>query len=121
MARRAAGCAASGGNGRCRPFLSWALAGTAQRRRRDCPRRVAAIRSGWLRQPLRNLRIDQLTNSLRFLSAAIRTFLLAGLALNIIFSPLKGFTPSRALVAGFLTTFILSRPGMVNKPWLRKL
>src|SRR5277367_2229749 len=51
----------------------------------------------------------------------MRTFLLAGLALNVIFSPLKGLMPSRALVAGFFTTFILSKPGMVNRPWLRRL
>src|SRR6202051_2664741 len=64
---------------------------------------------------------NQFTNSLRFLSAAIRTFLLAGFALNIIFSPLKGLTPSRAFVAGFFTNFIFSRPGIVNKPRLRRL
>ena len=42
-------------------------------------------------------------------------------ALNIIFSPLKGLMPSRALVAGFFTTFIFSSPGIVNTPWPRKL
>src|SRR5208282_5958494 len=51
----------------------------------------------------------------------MRTFLLAGFALNIIFSPLNGFMPSRALVAGFFTTFIFRRPGKVNRPWLRRL
>src|SRR6201996_1848657 len=51
----------------------------------------------------------------------MRTFLLAGLALNIIFSPLNGLMPSRALVAGFFTTFIFRSPGMVNRPWLRRL
>src|SRR5271163_1897026 len=51
----------------------------------------------------------------------MRTFLLAGFALNIIFSPLKGLMPSRALVAGFFTTFIFRRPGKVNRPWLRRL
>jgi len=37
----------------------------------------------------------------------MRTFLLAGFALNIIFSPLKGLTPSRAFVAGFFHDFHL--------------
>src|SRR5437762_10652279 len=50
-----------------------------------------------------------------------RTFLLAGLALNIIFSLVKGLMPSRAFVAGRLTTFILHRPGKVNRPLPRKL
>src|SRR5277367_2116959 len=63
----------------------------------------------------------QFTNSLSVFSAAMRTFLLAGFALNIIFSPLKGLMPSRALVAGFFTTFIFRRPGKVNRPWLRRL
>jgi alpha/beta superfamily hydrolase len=45
----------------------------------------------------------------------------AGLALNIIFSPVNGLTPSRALVAGFLTTFIFSRPGIVKRPLPRRL
>src|ERR1700752_872075 len=65
--------------------------------------------------------LDQFTISLRFLSAAMRTFLLAGLALNIIFSPVKGLTPSRALVAGFFTTFIFRSPGSVNSPPPRRL
>src|SRR5271168_4248618 len=51
----------------------------------------------------------------------MRTFLLAGFALNIIFSPLNGLMPSRALVAGFFTTFIFRSPGKVNRPWLRRL
>src|SRR5260370_24347149 len=63
-----------------------------------------------------DLVFDQFTNSLRFFSAAMRTFLLAGFALNIIFSPLKGFTPSRAFVAGFFPTFLFRSPGIVNKP-----
>src|SRR5687768_7136546 len=58
---------------------------------------------------------------LRLFRAITRTFLLAGLALNIIFSPVKGLTPSRALVAGFFTTFIFSRPGIVNRPLPRRL
>src|SRR5690606_19073453 len=51
----------------------------------------------------------------------MRTFLLAGFALKIIFSPVKGFTPSRAFVAGFFTTFIFATPGNVNRPWARRL
>src|SRR5688572_30791853 len=37
------------------------------------------------------------------------------------FSFVNGLIPSRAGDAGFLTTFILSKPGMVNRPALRKL
>src|SRR5215470_6574490 len=59
--------------------------------------------------------------ALRFLSGSTRTFLLAGLALNIIFSPVRGLTPSRALVAGFFTTFIFRSPGSVNSPPPRRL
>lgn len=40
----------------------------------------------------------------------------AGFALNMAGSPVKGFMPLRALVAGFRTTLILSRPGKVNIP-----
>src|SRR5579862_4220100 len=63
----------------------------------------------------------EFTIAFRLLSGITRTFLLAGLALNIIFSPVKGLTPSRALVAGFFTTFILSSPGNVNRPLPRRL
>src|SRR5690349_15363607 len=59
--------------------------------------------------------------ALRLFNGMARTFLLAGLALKVIFSPVKGFTPSRAFVAGFLTTLSLSRPGMVKRPLLRRL
>ena len=45
-----------------------------------------------------------------------RTILRAGLALNIIGSPLKGLTPLRALVAGFLMTTNLAKPGTRNTP-----
>ena len=61
----------------------------------------------------------QLTMALRLFSGMARTFLLAGFALNIIFSPVNGLTPSRALVAGFFTTFSFSRPGSVTIRWLR--
>src|SRR5579864_3702196 len=63
----------------------------------------------------------ELTMALRLFRGMTRTFLLAGFALNIIFSPVKGLTPSRALVAAFLTTFIFSRPGIVNRPLPRRL
>src|SRR5690606_27980715 len=64
---------------------------------------------------------QEFTKPFRFLSGMTRTFLLAGLALNIIFSPVNGLIPSRAFVAGFFTTFILSSPGRVNRPLLRRL
>src|SRR3984957_8941666 len=64
---------------------------------------------------------QELTIPFRLLSGTARTFLLAGLALKVIFSPVKGFTPSRAFVAGFFTTFSFSRPGRVNKPLPRRL
>ena len=54
--------------------------------------------------------------SFRFFSGESFTFLLAGFALNIIFSPVNGLMPSRAFVAGFFTTFIFNRPGNVNRP-----
>jgi len=42
----------------------------------------------------------------------MRTFLLAGFALNIhLFSPLNGLTPSRALVAGFFYDLHLQKSG----------
>src|SRR3981189_2946906 len=44
------------------------------------------------------------------------TDLLAGLAANSIGSFLKGFKPLRASVAGFVTTDILTKPGMTNSP-----
>src|SRR5690606_6910921 len=56
------------------------------------------------------------TISFRPFRAATLTVLEAGLALNIISSPVNGFTPLRALVAGFFTTRIFSRPGNVNRP-----
>jgi hypothetical protein len=43
----------------------------------------------------------------------------AGFALNVVSSPVKGLTPLRALVAGFLTTLILIKPGRLNMPALR--
>src|SRR5437588_116215 len=38
------------------------------------------------------------------------------LALKIISCPVKGLRPIRALVAGFLTSFSFSRPGIVTMP-----
>src|SRR5579871_3711048 len=66
-------------------------------------------------------RSAQFTKPFSDFSATARTFFEAGLALKVIFSPVKGFTPSRALVAGFFTTFSFSRPGSVNRPWPRRL
>src|SRR6478672_5933781 len=63
----------------------------------------------------------QFTIDLRLLSGSARTLRLAGLALNIIFSPVNGLMPSRALVAGFFTTLSLSSPGSVNRPLPRRL
>lgn len=59
--------------------------------------------------------------SLRAFSAVTLTEVLAGRALNMVSSPVKGLIPLRALRAGFLTVFILSRPGRVNSPTLRFL
>src|SRR5437016_464838 len=47
---------------------------------------------------------------------ALTTFR-AGLALNIISSPLNGLTPFRALVAAFLMTTNLAKPGTTNTPF----
>src|SRR5208283_1867805 len=63
----------------------------------------------------------QFTKLFRFFRGSARTFLLAGFALNVIFSPVNGFTPSRALVAGRFTTLSFSSPGMVNRPLPRRL
>ena len=54
--------------------------------------------------------------SLNALRALARTVLEAGFAENIIFSPVKGLVPSRALVAGLLRIFSLRRPGRVKTP-----
>src|SRR5688500_1222101 len=63
----------------------------------------------------------QFTRALRLFRGSTRTFLEAGFALNTIFSFVKGLMPSRAFVAGFFTTFILRRPGSVNRPGPRRL
>jgi hypothetical protein len=50
------------------------------------------------------------------LTGTTRTTFLAGLALIVIGSPVNGFLPGFALVAGFRTTLSFSRPGMTNWP-----
>src|SRR6185312_10072123 len=57
------------------------------------------------------------TASFAALTGLARTILRAGLALNIISSPVKGLVPLRALVAGFLTTTNLAKPGTRNSPF----
>src|SRR5437660_12725763 len=57
--------------------------------------------------------IHELTIAFRLLRGMTRTFLLAGLAFDIIFSPVNGLMPSRALVAGLFTNFLFIWPGMV--------
>src|SRR3981189_219794 len=56
------------------------------------------------------------TASFAALTGRALTIFRAGLALNIIGSPLNGFVPWRALVAGFLTTTNLAKPGTRNTP-----
>ena len=63
--------------------------------------------------------VDQ-TMSFSAFSAVTLTTLRAGLALNIISSPVKGLTPLRALVAGLRFTRIFMRPGTVNWPGPRR-
>src|SRR5690606_25236500 len=55
-------------------------------------------------------------NVFRYFSGRTLTMVRAGLALNMISSPVKGLTPLRALVAGFFTVVIFIRPGTVNSP-----
>src|SRR5689334_19665660 len=57
------------------------------------------------------------TASLAALTGRARTILRAGLALNIISSPVKGLVPLRALVAGFLTTTNFAKPGTRKIPF----
>ena len=54
------------------------------------------------------------TISFNALSGMIFTTLRAGFALNTVSSPVNGLIPLRALVAGFLFTLILNRPGMLK-------
>src|SRR5439155_10917992 len=57
------------------------------------------------------------TASLAALTGRARTIFRAGLALNIISSPVNGLVPLRALVAGFLMTTNLAKPGTRNRPF----
>src|SRR3569623_445730 len=57
------------------------------------------------------------TASFAAFTGRARTILRAGLALNIIGSPVKGFVPLRAFVAGFLMTTNLANPGRRNTPF----
>lgn len=54
--------------------------------------------------------------SFKPLSGSTLTALRAGFALNTVSSPVNGLMPLRALVAGFLTTLILHKPTILNKP-----
>ena len=62
-------------------------------------------------------RLAQERASLIALMGRARTDLLAGLALKTIGSPVKGFLPSRSLVAGFFTTRNFAKPGTVKMPF----
>jgi hypothetical protein len=74
--------------------------------------------------PLRKLRIFiqqqdqsfQPTISFTFFKGRILTTLRAGLALNIVSSPVNGLIPFRALVAGLRFTSIFMSPGNTNWP-----
>src|SRR6266700_574854 len=57
------------------------------------------------------------TASFAALTGLARTILRAGLAVNIIAWPVNGLVPLRALVAGFLTTTNLAKPGTRNTPF----
>jgi hypothetical protein len=56
------------------------------------------------------------TISLRAFRGSARTTLRAGLAWIVIGSPVNGFVPGRALVAGLRTTLSFRRPGRTNWP-----
>src|SRR5665811_2027890 len=60
---------------------------------------------------------DTHTASLAALTGRARTIFRAGLALNIISSPVKGLVPLRALVAGFLMTTNFAKPGTRKTPF----
>jgi hypothetical protein len=64
-------------------------------------------------EPGQNVFSQDQTISFRFFSGRIFTTFLAGLALKVVSSPVKGLIPLRALVAGFRTTVIFVRPGTV--------
>ena len=54
------------------------------------------------------------TISMRAISGSARTTLRAGLAWIVIGSPVNGFVPGRAVVAGLRTTLSFKRPGRTN-------
>jgi len=82
-------------------------------------RKIAAIR---LKLSLRADPLEEAeaystqTASFAALTGRALTIFRAGLALNIIGSPLNGFVPFRALVAGFLMTTSLANPGTRRPP-----
>lgn len=59
---------------------------------------------------------QELANSFIFFRGRILTAVLAGLALNMVSSPVKGLMPLRALTAGLRTVMTFIRPGIVNSP-----
>src|ERR1700733_9222182 len=59
---------------------------------------------------------DIYTASFAALTGRALTIFRAGLALNVIGSPLNGLVPARALVAGFLITTNLANPGTRKTP-----
>jgi len=59
--------------------------------------------------------------SFNFFNGRILTAILAGFALNIVSSPVKGLIPLRAFLAGFLTVTIFIKPGSTNSPQPRFL
>src|SRR3954463_2123923 len=60
---------------------------------------------------------NQAIESLIDLIGRARTDLLAGFAANVIACLVKGLIPSRAFVAGFLTTRNFAKPGIVKTPF----
>src|SRR5262245_21076829 len=81
---------------------------------------MAAVRP-WSNPKQKGLRhrrpfLCQATASLAALTGRALTIFRAGLALNIISSPVKGLVPLRALVAGFLITTNFAKPGTRKRP-----
>lgn len=61
------------------------------------------------------------TISFSFFNGRILTAMDAGLALNMVSSPVNGLMPLRAFFAGFLTVAIFKIPGSTNSPTARFL
>src|SRR5262249_816861 len=76
---------------------------------------LALLRSPQTKGPLPGA-FRYATASFAALTGLARTILRAGLALNIISSPLNGLVPFRALVAGFLITTNFAKPGTRKTP-----